>query len=287
MELRETPVSSPELAHERSVRDFSRGPVCFGQSNTMCGRIVDDLTTEQIAHQYRVGGETTRPGGQHRPNYNLRPTGTLRAVRLDADGKRELAALRWGFVPHWSHEVPKQAWINAKAETIAEKGMWKKAFAERRALVPVTGFYEWQKLPGGKKQPFYIFLPDEPMTFAGVWETWHEGKEDELVSGAVATAEPSKEFERFHDRQVVILHTRREQDAWLDPDTDPEKLLKLLRPLPAGHLQFRPVGPAVNALGSHGPECIKEGKIDAPAKPLKIKRPARKEKSPDGQEELL
>lgn len=253
----------------------------------MCGRIVDDLTTEQIAHQYRVGGETTRPGGQHRPNYNLRPTGTLRAVRLDADGKRELAALRWGFVPHWSHEVPKQAWINAKAETIAEKGMWKKAFAERRALVPVTGFYEWQKLPGGKKQPFYIFLPDEPMTFAGVWETWHEGKEDELVSGAVATAEPSKEFERFHDRQVVILHTRREQDAWLDPDTDPEKLLKLLRPLPAGHLQFRPVGPAVNALGSHGPECIKEGKIDAPAKPLKIKRPARKEKSPDGQEELL
>ena len=89
--------------------------------------------------------------------------------------------------------MPRQAWINAKAETIAQKGMWKKAFAERRALVPVTGFYEWQKLPGGKKQPFYIYLPDGPMTFAGLWETWHEGKEDALVSGAVATAEPSQE----------------------------------------------------------------------------------------------
>ncbi len=252
----------------------------------MCGRIVDSLTDEEISKTYGVAG-TKRSGGARSPNYNLRPTQTIRAVRLDEEGKREVAPLRWGFVPHWSREMPKQAWINAKAETIAEKGMWKKAFAERRALVPVTGFYEWQKLPGGKKQPFYIFLPDGPMTFAGIWETWHEDKEDQLESVAVATAEPSKEFERFHDRQVVILHGRREQDAWLDPDTDPEKLHKLLRPLPAGLLQFRPVGPAVNSLHSHGLECIEEGSIDTPEKPLRIKRPTKKEKSPGEQRDLF
>ncbi len=275
--------SSPEAGESRFPIARLHQPL---DSWCMCGRIVDDLTPEQITDHYRVVG-ASRLRVEHRPNYNVRPTGTIRAVRLDSEGKRELAALRWGFVPHWSKEVPKQAWINAKAETIAEKGMWKKAFAERRALVPVTGFYEWQKLPGGKKQPFYIFLPDGPMTFAGIWETWHEGKEDEVVSAAVATADPSKEFERFHDRQVVVLRTRREQDAWLDPDTDLGKLHELLRPLPAGHLHFRPVGPAVNALGSHGPECIEEGKIDAPSKPLKIKRPARKAASSDDQGKLL
>ena len=262
-------------------RRFANAAV-FPDSARMCGRIVDDLSTEQITDHYRVVGEKC-PGTERKPNYNLRPTSTIRAVRLDDEGQRELAALRWGFVPHWSKEVPKQAWINAKAETIAEKGMWKKAFEQRRALVPVTGFYEWQKLPGGKKQPYYIFLPDGPMTFAGIWEGWHEGKDDALESGAVATAEPSREFERFHDRQVVVLHTRKEQDAWLDPDTDPDKLQKLLRPLPAGLLHFRPVGPAVNALGSHGPECIEEGSVDAPAKPLKIKRPSRKSSHDQGE----
>lgn len=56
-------------------------------------RIVDDLTTEQISHRYRVT-EATRSAVHQRPNYKLRPTGTLRAVRLDANGKRELTALR-------------------------------------------------------------------------------------------------------------------------------------------------------------------------------------------------
>ena len=118
----ETRVPPPGPIHRSNASHFPRAPVGFGQSATMCGRIVDDLTTEQIAHQYRIV-EAARPVVEHRPNYSLRPTGTLRAVRLDPDGKRELAALRWGFVPHWSREVPKQAWINAKAETIAEKGV--------------------------------------------------------------------------------------------------------------------------------------------------------------------
>ena len=118
------------------------------------------------------------------------------------------------------------------------------------------------------------------MTFAGIWESWHPHGGDVVESLAVATVAPSKEFSRFHDRQVVILADKDEQDAWLDPETPPEAALTLLRPLPSGLLQFRPVGPA-NGMSNHGPGCIEEGKVDAPSKPLKIKRP-RKADGPQG-----
>ena len=243
----------------------------------MCGRIVDDLTDEQIVEAYRVVGPV-RSGLERKPNFNLKPTQTLRAVRLDEQRKRELAEVRWGFVPAWSKELPKQAWINAKLETMEQpRSMWKPALKARRCLVPVTGFYEWTKPEKGPKQPYFIHLEKGLMTFAGIWESWHPHGGEVVESVAVATVAPSKEFSRFHDRQVVILADRDEQDAWLDPETPPEAALSLLRPLPAGRLQFRPVGPAVNGMGNHGPECIEEGKIDAPAKPLKIKRPDRAE----------
>ena len=174
---------------------------------------VDYQTDKEIADLHRVVGKK-RLGGERQPNHNSKPTQTLRAVQLDDHGEREIAAVRWGFVPSGSKEMSKQAWINAKAETMAQpRPMWKAAVKARRCLVPVNGFHERLKPERGPKQPYFIFLPDGPMTFAGIWESWHHDGEDPVESVALATVEPSKEFSRFHDRQVVVLHTRKEQDA--------------------------------------------------------------------------
>ena len=43
--------------------------------------------------------------------------------------------------------------INAKAEGIETKPAFREAFARRRCLVPVDGFYEWKKTATGK-QPY-------------------------------------------------------------------------------------------------------------------------------------
>lgn len=59
-----------------------------------------------------------------------------------------------------------------------------------RAARPGTGdgLLRVVEVAGGKKQPSCIFLPDGPMTFAGIWETWHAGNDAEVASGAVATS---------------------------------------------------------------------------------------------------
>jgi putative SOS response-associated peptidase YedK len=66
------------------------------------------------------------------------------------DGERELVMARWGLVPWWSKTLPKIPHINARAETVHEKSLFREAFAKRRALIPATGFFEWQKRADGR-----------------------------------------------------------------------------------------------------------------------------------------
>jgi putative SOS response-associated peptidase YedK len=66
--------------------------------------------------------------------------------------------MRWGLIPSWTKDPKIGAkMINARAETIAEKPAFRKAFAKRRCLIPMSGFYEWKQTPRGKV-PHYVRL---------------------------------------------------------------------------------------------------------------------------------
>ena len=77
-----------------------------------------------------------------RPHYNIAPTTIVDVIRLDREGRRELVSMRWGLVPYfWKKslkEVP--ATFNARAETIAEKPMFRDSFKRRRCIIPASGF---------------------------------------------------------------------------------------------------------------------------------------------------
>ena len=134
----------------------------------MCGRY-DNLIAREA---YRLLFKVKRlPPSNFPPRYNIAPTDQIPIIRVDPrDGTRELVMARWGLVPWWSKEFPKVPHINARAETVHTLRMFKEAFAKRRALVPATGFFEWQKRADGK-QPYRFQREDlEPFAFAGPWE---------------------------------------------------------------------------------------------------------------------
>ena len=82
------------------------------------------------------------------PSYNVAPQSTQPVVRLNADtGKPEFALMRWGLVPYWAKD-PKIGYstINARAEEVADKPLFRDALKKRRCLIPADAFYEWQKL---------------------------------------------------------------------------------------------------------------------------------------------
>jgi len=67
-----------------------------------------------------------------------------------------------GLIPHWCTD-PRggHGLINAKAESISRLPPFREAYARRRCLVPVDGFFEWRAIKVARaKQPYAIAVKD-------------------------------------------------------------------------------------------------------------------------------
>jgi putative SOS response-associated peptidase YedK len=133
--------------------------------------------------------------------------------------------------------------INARSETtVAEKPAFREAFKQRRCLIPADGFYEWQRLDSGQKQPFFFRMRDEhPFAFAGLWERW-QGEDGQVIeSCTILTTTANEVLRPVHDRMPVILRPS-DHDLWLDEDVRKRTLLKqLLQPYPDSEMTSYPV----------------------------------------------
>jgi putative SOS response-associated peptidase YedK len=115
--------------------------------------------------------------------YNIAPTDTVEVVTPSKAGGNELVPMRWGLVPNWWAKPLKQlpASFNARAESVADKPMFRDAFKRRRCIIPASGYYEWIARPDGK-QPFFISAADGGvLSFAGLWDRWKNPETGELV----------------------------------------------------------------------------------------------------------
>lgn len=203
----------------------------------MCGRFAIYADLPVVARFVQA----PEPEFDWTPRYNLAPTQSALACRLDAtQQKRELVRLRWGLVPSWAHDlaIGVKA-INARAEGIAAKPMFRAAFKRRRCLIPVNGYYEWQKR-SGKKQPYFIHAASGALlAFAGLWESW-QGEEGPVESFTIITTEANRATNTLHDRMPVVLPSDLFA-GWLDPAATDAERLGLLRPCPDEWLAFHPV----------------------------------------------
>lgn len=129
--------------------------------------------------------------------------------------------------------------INAKAETIHEKRMFRKAFDTDRVLIPATSLFEWQTQPDKSKEKFRIWFNEEIFAFAGIARDC-EIKGERRRCGAIITTEPNDIFRMIHntkERQAVVIRERDYSD-WLDPETPLDHLQQLMLPLPDSETHY-------------------------------------------------
>ena len=215
----------------------------------MCGRYT--LATpdpSQIRARFPIGERL-----EVRRRFNVAPGDDVLAV-VQRESQPEGALLRWGLVPHWASN-PRElgvTTINARAETVAERPLYRDAFARRRCLVVADGFYEWS---GGT--PHWITREDgAPFAFAGLWASWRPPTDDEvepLRSCTIVTTAATEPVRALHDRMPVVL-PRDAEATWLDPETPAPVLHELLAPSPT--LVARPVSRAVNDARHDAPDCL-------------------------------
>ena len=220
----------------------------------MCGRFTLFTPASRLSEVFLPGEVLAAT-----PRYNIAPGQPILAVRASAArDRREFAMPRWGLVPAWARDAAiGNRLINARAETVSEKPAFRRAFRERRCLVPADGFYEWKR-EGPGKRPFYIRMKDgAPFAFAGIWERWEGDPGKAVETCAILTTEPNEILSPIHDRMPLILSPE-EYGLWLDPSVPPsDRLARLLRPFPSGGMEAYPVGRAVNNPHTEGPSCIR------------------------------
>jgi putative SOS response-associated peptidase YedK len=195
------------------------------------------------------------PQSKFPPRYNIAPTDDVPVIRVDPrDGTREVAMARWGLVPWWSKELPKKPHINARAETVQKTPMFREPFAKRRALIPATGFYEWQQRADGK-QPYRSRTSDlQPFAFAGLWE-FAKISGDEILSAVIIVGAPNPLAAEIHDRMPVILEPE-DYDTWLNSASSVDELRALLKPYPTEAMEAYAVSRAVNSVKYDTVDCI-------------------------------
>ncbi len=221
----------------------------------MCGRFTLRTRLNLLLQQFAAEVSSEHELPLFGPRYNIAPTQEILAIR-PADGRRVATMLRWGLVPSWAKDIKSGApLINARADTLANKPTFRTAFRKRRCLIPADGFYEWQKLDDGTKQPFYIHRPDnQPFAFAGLWERWDRGPTVE--SCAIVTTDANKQMCKLHDRMPVILALS-DYALWLDPAVDDTAALQhLLAPCGEDELVAEPVSSHVNRVANADEKCI-------------------------------
>ena len=215
----------------------------------MCGRYIATTPPDELRRIFA----TTNNTPNWEPSWNMAPTRLGPVVRLHpGTGERHLDLLRWGLLPHWARGDPKKIRqpINARAETVATLPTFRDAFARRRCIVPIDGFYEWQVLPEGK-QPHAVARADgQVMALAGLWEGWRGEDGETIRSFAVVTTTAVDELGHLHERMPVVLEPA-DWAAWLgESEGSPAELL---RPSAAG-FRVWPVSTRVNNVRHDGPE---------------------------------
>jgi putative SOS response-associated peptidase YedK len=192
-----------------------------------------------------------------RRRYNIAPGDDVLAVTADRDGRPRGENLRWGLVPSWAKSPDTGLkMINARVETVAERPAFRGPYERFRCLIIADGFYEWQRMPHGPKQPFRITRSDDGLfAFAGLWSIWHGEDRTVLRTCTILTTAANSAVAPLHDRMPVILDPAAEA-PWLDPSTPVVRLPELLASLTPDGTALHPVGPAVNDARYDGPECL-------------------------------
>lgn len=189
------------------------------------------------------------------PHYNIAPTQFVAGTCND--DSRAVVPLYWGFIPPWDASAARFSTINAKSETLAQKPLYRHAFASTRAVIYADGFFEWQRVSGAqRKQPMLIRMRDrQPFAMAGLWQLCQGPDGQHVRTATIATVPANSVLAPIHDRMPAIL-TDDALSLWLSSDVSPDDLQACLLPFDSAAMDAIPVRLLVNDVRNDSPAVI-------------------------------
>jgi putative SOS response-associated peptidase YedK len=249
----------------------------------VCGRFTLTIPSYEVLAE-ALGVDPVPHGAEYRPRFNVAPSDTAWIFRIKGD-KRELVPASWGLVPWWAKTATDGGRpINARAETLLDKRMFRDAFVRKRCVVLSDGFFEWKRPPVGPKQPIW-FRPKAGglMLLGGVYDTFRDPETGHAQrTFSIVTTKPNGDVADVHDRMPLVISPQ-DLERWVaempkGANDVTDDVRALLRAPPDGSLERFPVSRRVNDVRNDDPGCVAPPDEDADAEaraPKKEPKPAR------------
>lgn len=226
----------------------------------MCGRFSLGKPANEIAAEFAP--DLWPDCERFLPGFNIAPT--MESPVLLHEASRVIRLMRWGLVPFWAKERQiGNRLINARSETLTEKPSFRHLVEQRRCAVIAHGYFEWRPSPQGKL-PFFIHRDDgRLLTFAGLWDIWHDPADGTcLHTYTIITTSAAPSLAHLHQRMPAILPDAESREQWLDiTQTPAPAALALLQPCEHS-LTFFQVSTNVNSVRYDAPDCVERADSD-------------------------
>jgi putative SOS response-associated peptidase YedK len=195
----------------------------------MCGRFVGNFNTQHLVDEIGEAvdsfGLTLRVPDIDGPllqNFNVAPTHVVPILRV-VGSDVIVDVMRWGLIPVWAKDANIGAkMINARSETITEKPSFKGLVPGHRCIIPMSGFYEWNRENPKAKVPYFVTRADNRLMLgAGIWSD--SPLVDEARTFSLITRDSVEDLSAVHDRSPVEF-TAEEAVEWMSAAQAPLEL---------------------------------------------------------------
>ena len=225
----------------------------------MCGRFVRSFSTAELIDEIEKASAAVSVVKSELPaNYNVAPS-TLIDVLYFSGHALLLDAFKWGFINALStRESGSALLINARSETAHVKPTFRSLVTQQRCLIPMDGFYEWQRT-GSKPVPYFVSRGDgNRMWVGGLYRqrTAQTQQTADQKSGAevvLLTKNSLPDLSHIHDRSPVHLQLS-DGISWL---TDASMSVQDLQACDPPVLQSWSVSVDVNSVRNNRPDITR------------------------------
>lgn len=123
--------------------------------------------------------------------------------------------------------------LNAVGETAFEKPSFRLPIRKQRAILGVSGFFEWRDYKG-TKYPYFIHEKKGDLLSLGVvYDNWHDPKTGtNLFTFSIVTTAANPLLEKIHNikKRMPLILPREKEATWINPETSAQEVSSLIVP---------------------------------------------------------
>jgi putative SOS response-associated peptidase YedK len=202
--------------------------------------------------------QVARPWWQFSARFNVAVSQSVPVARMHGR-ESEGVMMRWGLAQRSARGTID---LTSRGEVCSTdlgsdqdlKSLW---VCGQRGIVPLAGFYLWQRAAAGYHQPYYVRVVNRPVFGVAVLWARAEAADEVIESCALVTVVANPLLAEISPETLQMPAILKPQDygAWLSSGAG--EVRELLQPYPHAQMVCHPVAPHVNHLEFDEPGLIR------------------------------